>query len=649
LGESINDVQRGLSTVPTGVDSKETRDILIQRMTRIVAMKRPDVQSQLLADLRSNFTSHVGSPRTLLEARSWPSEEDRLLYLRYMLELELGGQIREVDWYTDAVVRTQPLVSIESKNIPSPNAVIAAMIDYETGRLRALAAEMVPQPPPHSNPLLALLDSRGTGYERDRRAAEDELSEYQAYLFEITRFNEQQHLEGCARLKYPGPDCPRHVSQSPATVDLYQQYIGGPFESTISRAVDAAPALVSLMLDFVPIVGQLKAVAEAIIGRDLITDRPLADWERGLNALLAIVPSAKGIFKTGRSGLRLLAETTVKSGQSAEKVFRVTKAASKLSEAEVLAAKQIVNNKPAHPAQFEKVAGSLDEMIGAPKKGARAKSYTIASGVIEDGRALSGAIAKSPTKVPAKPVGRVAKPTVTAPAVRDSLVKAGITRDAIAALERVEVRITGDLAKILIETRAGGFVNRFHKCSGFEQIVKDLVKGDKKKRGALFVIDFVMDSAHRIDPVVTRFEVPVGITKHARAETASRLTDVVTMQGSRVVNYEFKANTKASAMWILGDREKVLQLVKDVVMLKRQNIRWVFDSAEVSREFVYKKFREAIKNDALLAKEFGAGAKLEQALEDMIIMYSPKLRFPAGLPLQGATKPFVDDQEHRKP
>lgn len=48
----------------------------------------------------------------------------------------------------------------------------------------------------------------------------------------------------------------------------------------------------SLILDFVPVVGDVKGVAEAITGRDLLTGEELEPWERALG-LIPLVPGTK--------------------------------------------------------------------------------------------------------------------------------------------------------------------------------------------------------------------------------------------------------------------------------------------------------------------------------------------------------------------
>jgi hypothetical protein len=55
----------------------------------------------------------------------------------------------------------------------------------------------------------------------------------------------------------------------------------------------AAKELASAMINLVPVIGQTKAFIEGAIGKDLISGRNLAWWERGLN-LVAIIPHAHG-------------------------------------------------------------------------------------------------------------------------------------------------------------------------------------------------------------------------------------------------------------------------------------------------------------------------------------------------------------------
>ncbi len=52
-----------------------------------------------------------------------------------------------------------------------------------------------------------------------------------------------------------------------------------------------------------------------------------------------------------------------------------------------------------------------------------------------------------------------------------------------------------------------------------------------------------------------------------------------------------------------------------------------------------KQFERAIWGDAVLAKEFGEGNKLEKALDDLIVMFPPepgRLAIPASAPVKAA-------------
>jgi hypothetical protein len=590
----ISDVDRGLCLAPTGIDTWESRVEMVERMRRVVDIKDWIVQNEFRADLRERFAS----PREMLAGRrQFENDEERLLYLRYTIEHELGSQATN-------------------------DRIADAMADYELSRIKIAAAEAVPEPP-FASPYIpggsaAAIALQEKGIEWARAAAESDRGEYEAFLYEVGRLDDADRQERNKPFVYSGA----------ATVDLYEQYIGGPFVQTVNEAKRAVPVLVSLLLDFTPIIGQLKAVTEAIYGKDLITGRELEDWERGLGALLAIVPEAGGIFKAGRTGMRTLAAIAREPGRPAQEVYRVTKAASKLTEEEVRAARKIVNGRPANPREAEKVAGSIEEMIGSKPRGARSTSYKVAAGLIEDGRTVSKSVASSPVKAGAKAPGKVIKATATAPQIAAQLSRAGISAEAVTALERAGVKITDDAARVLINTKAGAFINTFHGCSGFELVVKDVIKPGTKKKGAMFLIEFVTDSANKIDPATVKFELPGGITKTPTREFVARATDLVITIGDKTTNYEFKAYSKAAVAASLENPQKIIQLVKDVAIFGRQNIRWVYDSRDVSKAFVYKKFTAAIKSDALLAKEFGKGAKLEEALDRLIIMYPPVPRVP---------------------
>jgi hypothetical protein len=627
MGGGIDDVQRGISVAPTGLDSGQAYLVMVQRMERIYGNERPYLLSMLAEDLHeSSRRGGRGGARAMMQQRQFRDEDERLGYLRYVVELELGGELFQHGGW-------------RILNGPGRDAVVRAMVSSETERMKAIAATAVPYDEGEGlgqgGPAMTLLDPRGLSSAWGQRAAAEQRSEFENYLLEVALYEDQQQEERSKPMVYSGA----------ATVDLYHQYVGAGVAGIVKVVKDEAPGLVSLALDFVPIVGQIKGVAEAILGQDLITGRQLADWERGLNILLSVLPSARGVFKAGKAGLRTLARVAVETGKDASDVYRVAKGASKLADDEVKAAKQLLaNGKPANPTQFEKVAGTLEDMAGTVKKPKAKQSYRVAAGLIQDNRALGRSVASTPTALPKVPVGKVIVPVKTAAAVSQRLIKNGITAQAIEALERVGVQVTDKVADALIKSKAGGFVNVFHKSSGFELVVKDLLSAAKKKKGAELVIEFVMDAANKIDPRLAKFELPVGITRKARGpEVASRLTDLVVTQGGRTLNYEFKAYSKASlAFWA---RKDPIQMAKDLSMLGRQTMKWVFDSREVSRSYVYKKLKQAIRADALLAKEFGTGAKLEKALDDLVVMYPPVPKPPPPPGLHGFVNPTPGDDE----
>lgn len=617
MGGGITDVDRGVCPAPTGVDGDGARAEMIERMRRVVEL-RDSILLTVQDEFRGDLESHALPREMLAGRRQFESDEERLVYLRFTIEQE--NRAPQLYGFAD----------------PPKGVVAEKMADYELARIKSVAAQAVPSLPGGSPYIpggtAQDIAIREKGLEWAQAVADGDRSEYEAYLFEYGRMDDEARQERAKPFVYSGA----------ATVDVYQQYIGAPFTGVVAQAVRATPLLVSLLLDFTPIVGQIKAVAEAIYGKDLITGRELETWERGLGALLAIIPEVRGIFKAGRAGLRVLATVAKDSGRTAEEVYRVTKVASRLTEEEVVAARQIANGRPANPKAAEKVVGSIEEMVGNKPRGARSVSWRAAAGVIEDGRGISRSVAASPIKVGARTVGKVVQATKTAEKFAGWLARGGISADAVAALERAGIKITEDVALLIVnDAKIGGFINRFHGCTGFEEVVKDVIKSGTKKKGGMLVIEFVMDSANKIDPAAVRFELPAGITKGSRADKVARFTDLVITDGNGTLNYEFKAYAEASVAAALSNPKKLAQLLKDVAMFGRRNIRWVYDSREATREFILKRFKEAIKNDAFLTKEFGEGAQLEQSLDELIVMYppvpkAPRMPIPYSAPVKAA-------------
>jgi hypothetical protein len=186
--------------------------------------------------------------------------------------------------------------------------------------------------------------------------AQHEQAEFAAYLREV------KELEAEARKRtLVGSG---GVYSGAATLGPVEYYVGEPIKALAQGFVQIDTRhMVSLMINFIPVVGQIKAVAEAIVGFDLVTFDDLATWERGLNLLLAIIPEAKGIFSTGRAGLRTLASVARDSGMAADEVYRTAKLASRLSVEEVSAVEKLaVGGQPT--ARQVNLAKQLDELPG---------------------------------------------------------------------------------------------------------------------------------------------------------------------------------------------------------------------------------------------------------------------------------------------
>ena len=241
------------------------------------------------------------------------------------------------------------------------NELFKALVNYEVDFQRK-SVDIVTHTPPTRAENRRLSELRA---DRDRR-------EYEAYLAEVASIEEEQNSR---LLSHTG------VYSGAATQGLYETYVGEPVKAVAKGFVEMdSKQMISLMINFVPIVGQLKAVAETIVGKDLITGQELPTWERGLNLLLAIIPEARGIFSAGRSGLRTLARVATGASRSAEEIYVTVKVASKLTTAEVQAAENLTAGAKATPAQL-KLAEKLEELPGATTRSAAKAKAAAASGL----------------------------------------------------------------------------------------------------------------------------------------------------------------------------------------------------------------------------------------------------------------------------
>lgn len=89
-------------------------------------------------------------------------------------------------------------------------------------------------------------------------------------------------------------------------------------------------ASTSIAIDFVPVVGNVKAICESIGGKDLITGYKLSPSERILTACSALIPGGSGVKNVGKVSLKIAknsgnAEKIVKNATKIEKEVKAIK------------------------------------------------------------------------------------------------------------------------------------------------------------------------------------------------------------------------------------------------------------------------------------------------------------------------------------
>jgi hypothetical protein len=309
---SLEEVEPGLRIVK--------RSDIEATVKRVI--KTPGAQA---AQARSDFNASPGSAKANLLHSHFRDDNERLSYALGFFRQVLGVGGSGVD----------------------ANELFATLVGFETQMQTQEGAVVVHTPPTRAEQRLIA-----------QAQAAQARREYQAYLAEVARLNK----EACARTVACSG-----VYSGAANVGLYERYVGPPVEALAEALKEEAAPMASMMLNFVPILGQVKGLIEGIIGKDLITGEELPNWVRGLNILLAIIPVAHGLASAGEDGVRVLARVAVDSGQDVDKVYRVAKVASRLSEEEVQAAEKAVAGTRPTAVQV-KIAKSLQEMEGVATK-----------------------------------------------------------------------------------------------------------------------------------------------------------------------------------------------------------------------------------------------------------------------------------------
>jgi len=410
----------------------------------------------------------------------------------------------------------------------------------------------------------------------------------------------------------------------------------------IYDALKAVAPYVSIALDFIPIVGQVKGFAEAALGRDLITGQQLPMWARGLIGALSLLPFAKGAFgvvkagirvagRAGSSGLLHLAALAYQLGGKVDPrtLFRVIKGLSEVSENSLRIASRI-------PAGRALTAGEK-AAVAEVAKGLEAEASRLsrtASGVIEKGRALqrteSGTILPKPAGAPARAATKTFSKTA------QGLVAKGYLPGAIQSLESLGVKVTQQLATQLGKLGDSGrdFLNLFHRSKGFQRVVSDLAKGGNKAEGAMFVMHYATKHPDilakvRANPLLIAFEWGAGIKKTRRfGDIFAREVDIVVRGeqklglGETIYN-ELKNWTTKSLQAAKYNKKLAQQFVRDAAILDPKNIRWVFNSAKIGKKSeIIDVFVGVIRSDAYLMKIWGDDVtKIRTALERVIQLY----------------------------
>lgn len=103
--------------------------------------------------------------------------------------------------------------------------------------------------------------------------------------------------------RFPGTVDPRayNIGLMPRTTIAAEFFYSGIKECIKpDNIVDCLGQTVSLVLDFLPVIGTVKGLIEAYTGKDLITGDEIPAWARVLNVGLAAIPVARAVLKVTR-------------------------------------------------------------------------------------------------------------------------------------------------------------------------------------------------------------------------------------------------------------------------------------------------------------------------------------------------------------
>ncbi|MGW7284012.1 pre-toxin TG domain-containing protein [Streptomyces sp. NPDC054847] len=417
-----------------------------------------------------------------------------------------------------------------------------------------------------------------------------------------------------------------------------------------AEALDFVKPYIDVALDFIPVVGQIKAIAEVAIGRNLLTGQELTVWERGLNGALLLLPFAKGAFGIAKAGIGTAGRATSRgmlrlaalAHQVAGKNIApraLHQGVKGLSRIDPQTLQTVANIAPGTTltAGQKAALGEVAEVFGGLETGGRLGA---ASGVIEEGRVLSRTRSPvSTAKASAPAVSAEATALRTTSEAAQPLIHTGYRPDAILALEKQGVKVTSKLATQLAELGDTGrdFLNLFHQSSGFHRVIQDLSLGGKKADGAKFAMRYATQESDilkkvRADPMLIHFEWQISKTT---GRSAREIDLVVRGDGGIGVGhtvYTELKNWTANSLHAAKYKKLPRQFIRDLALLDPaaagsgevgKAVRWVFNRAKIPKKgTVIEIFLEAIQSDRYLRSRWGTdNQRIGEALDSLITLW----------------------------
>lgn len=128
-------------------------------------------------------------------------------------------------------------------------------------------------------------------------APEDEMTEEE--LMEFEKKEQQRRRDDLfADVNVPDDDFGTGAARDLWARDRVMDVGGRPFTETIDEVIEGIPTICSIILDFTPGVGDVKGLAEAIRGRDLVTDDELGWGSRVLG--FVCLTELRSLGKSGK-------------------------------------------------------------------------------------------------------------------------------------------------------------------------------------------------------------------------------------------------------------------------------------------------------------------------------------------------------------